>query len=95
MKTKTLKRKQKTQPGGSLKPVGSVALDEFRGELLIIEYRLARHIRNLRAEADGMESTSKYIANLDGRLFPPNDKLRGGGPLSNKTTEADTRRPLE
>lgn len=28
-------------------------------------------------------------------LYPPNTKLSGGGPLSNKTTEAESHRPLE
>ena len=37
MKSKNLKRKQKTQPGGSLEPVGSAL-----GELVVLEYQLRK-----------------------------------------------------
>ena len=46
--------------------------------------------------AKGKDIIAMEMAYADTSIeFPPNTELSGGGPLSNKTTEAESRRPLE
>ena len=91
-----------TQSGGSLKPVGSEITDTQRLTWLIKQGPpgAAQGIA-LNEEAwemayiqpEGPDQSVMRDA-IDDAMFP-NTKLSGGGPLSNKTTEAESRRPLE
>ena len=63
MKSKNLKRKQKTQPGGSLEPVGSAL-----GELVVLEYQLRKWGTEMQSLATDISKSAARIGTIAERL---------------------------
>jgi hypothetical protein len=66
------------------------------GSALAIEIETLEYAAHLCHQCDGLSVQAAWkIEAIIKRLSSQNTKLSGGGPLSNKTTEAESRRPLE